>query len=212
MTTAAASGPPAESRQIDGMGKEELRGRSAGIFVCAVMGFTWAASAVGALTAAAAVPVLIASLVTSAVLLIGARRLRRSGSFLPASSSPGADRAKVRRRFNLVVLAEFLAIAVAINVLSRLGHSQWIPAVICAAVGLHFIPLARLFRVRLYDATAAALCLAAVATMALGAAGASESVWHLVPGLGAALALWATGARLLVTTVTPALPVVPPER
>lgn len=199
MTTVAAP----EAERTGGLAHAELRGRSAGVVVCAVMGFVWAASALGVLPVPAAVPGLTASLVIAATLLLGARRLRRSAATLPAASPPGHDAGNVRRRFNLVVLAEFVGIAAAINVLSRIGHSEWIAASVCAAVGLHFIPLARLFRVPIYNSTAAALCLAAGATFVLGAAGAPASVWQLVPGFGAALALWVTGARLLVTTVTP---------
>ena len=71
---------------------------------------------------------------------------------------------------------------------------------ICAVVGLHFVALARLFSLQLYYATAMALCLVAVITMILGATGSPASLWQLVRGFGAALALWATSARLLVAT------------
>ena len=70
---------------------------------------------------------------------------------------------------------------------------------VCAVVGLHFLPLAGLFGVPLYCVTGAALCLVAIATMTLGAVGAPTSLWQLVPGLGAAVALWTTGIGLLIT-------------
>lgn len=197
MTNAAA----ADAQLAGGPGQADLGGRSAGVVVCAVMGFTWAASALGVLPVPAAVSGLAASVAITAALLVGAHRLRPSSAALPEAPSAGDDAGNVRRRFNLIVLAEVVGIAAIITVLSRMGHSEWIAASICAAVGLHFVPLARLFRVRLYDATAAALCVAGGATFALGAAGAPASVWQLVPGFGAALTLWVTGARLLATTV-----------
>ena len=196
MTTPAAT----EAEQGGGLGHPEVRGRSAGVVVCAVMGFAWAASAVGVLPVPAAIPGLTTSMVIAAALLVGARRLRSSDSAPRNASLPGESAGPMRRRFNVVVLAEFVGIAAAINVLSRIGHTEWIAASVCAAVGLHFLPLARMFRVRLYHATAAAMCLAAGATFVLGAAGAPASVWRLVPGFGAALTLWVTGARLLATT------------
>jgi hypothetical protein len=107
---------------------------------------------------------------------------------------------KVQRRFTIVVATETAAIIAAANILARSGHAQWIPAVICALVGLHFIPLARLFSVALYYATAWALCLVSSATMILGTSGAPTSVWQLLPGFGAALVLWSTSAGLLVTS------------
>jgi hypothetical protein len=185
------------------MGREELRGRAAGITVCAVMGLTWAFSATGALGPVAAAAVLVAGLAIVAVLMTGARRLRRQAGAMPDMVSAGVDVTKVRRRFALVLVGEGAAIAAAINVLVRWGHTEWIPAVICAAVGLHFVPLARMFGVPLYYATAAALCLVAATTMALGAAGAPVSLWRLLPGFGAALALWTTGARLRISTTGP---------
>jgi hypothetical protein len=195
---------PIEATRPDGMGGDELRGRSTGVIVGAVMGVTWVGSTLGALDVAVAVPVLVVAVAVCAALMAGARRMRSGATALPASVPSGVDLGKVRSRFALVVAGESAAIAVAINVLVRSGHPQWIPAVICAAVGLHFVPLARLFKIRLYDATAVALCGVAVATMLAGAAGAPVVLWRLLPGFGAALALWATSARLLFTARTPA--------
>ncbi|MEA2973246.1 MAG: hypothetical protein QOG82_1704 [Actinomycetota bacterium] len=185
----------------DGFDREELRGRAAGVAVCAVMGLAWTASALGDLGSGVAVAVLAAGVAAAAVLLAGVRRLRRADA-RPTAPSSSFDPSQVRRRFNLVVAGEIAVIAAAANILGRTGHSRWIPAVICAAVGLHFVPLARLFGLGLYYATAVALCLVAALTMFLGATGASESLWRLLPGLGTALVLWATGARLLATTPT----------
>jgi len=143
--------------------------------------------------------VLVASVATFAVLMTGAHRLRRSATMVPASPRP-AGLAAMQRRFTVVIAAETVAIIAAGNILARSGHSRWIPAVICALVGLHFIPLARLFSIPLYYATATALCLVAGATMILGASHGPTGLWQLLPGFGAALVLWATSAGLLATT------------
>jgi hypothetical protein len=198
------TGPPAghagrrSAEPVPGNGgsREELHGRAAGVTVCAVMGSTWAASALGPLNPVVTMPVLIVTVAVLVSLLRGARRLRRSAATVP-SGVAGVDLGQVRRRFTVVVAAEFVAIAAAVNILGRTGHSRWLPAVICAVVGLHFVPLAHLFRVRLYYATAAALCLVATFTMVLGATTGRASLWQLVPGFGTALALWVTGARLV---------------
>jgi len=161
------------------------------------MGLVWAASVRGVLRPGAAVAVLLASLAIAGAQMVGARRLRRVAATLRVPGSLGADVGPTRRRFNLVVLGELAAIAAAVSILVNSSHPQWIPAVICALVGLHFVPLARLFRTRMYYGTALALCLVAAATMILGASGAPASLWHSLPGFGAALSLWATGAGLL---------------
>jgi len=193
---------PIVTTRPDGMGGDQLRGRSTGVVVGAVTGMVWAGSTFGALDLAVAVPVLVAGVAVCAALAIGARRQRCAATALPASVQSGVDLGKVRSRFALVVAGEFAAIAVAVNVLVRSGHPQWIPAAICAVVGLHFVPLARLFDLRVYDATAVALCAVAAATMIMGVAGAPVVLWQLLPGFGAALALWATSARLLFTART----------
>jgi len=167
------------------------------------MGLAWAGSGLGALSPVVAVPVAVVGVATFAALMTGARSLRRAATAMPASAPPGADTSTGRRRFTLVVAGECAAIAAAVNTFSRSGRSQWIPAVICAVVGLHFIPLARLFRVPLYYATAAALCLVAATTMILGVTGAPASLWQVLPGFGAALALWATSASALFAATAP---------
>ena len=72
-----------------------------------------------------------------------------------------------------------------------------IPAVVCAGVGIHFIPLARLFHVPAYYVTAGALCLIAIATFAIAPATSTAALWTLLPGIGAALVLYATCGVLL---------------
>jgi hypothetical protein len=138
----------------------------------------------------------------SAVLMTGSRRLRIAATTQPASAplAGGPDLDKIRRRFIFVIVIEAVAIFGAARILAGSSHSDWIPAVISAVVGFHFVPLARLFRVRLYYAAAAALCTVAGATMLFGAVGAPKLLLQLLPAFGAALGLWATGARLLVTT------------
>jgi hypothetical protein len=118
---------------------------------------------------------------------------------VPTSAGP-AGLGNMQRHFTVVVATETAAIIAAANILARSGHSQWIPAVICALVGLHFVPLARLFSVPPYYATASELCPVAGSTMILGTSGAPTSLWQLLPGFGAALVLLSTSAGLLATT------------
>ncbi len=197
MSTANSNSRPMEEPHIAALRPEELRGHAMGIIVCAVMGFTWGGTALGALSVVVAVPLLAVGAACAAVLLAGARRVRHAAIVSPVPSSPKPDLSQGRHHFNLVVAGEVAAIIVAVGLLGRSDHADWIPATICLVVGLHLIPLARLFRLPLYYATAAALCLVAATTMVFGAAGAPEALWQLLPGVGVALVLWATGAMLL---------------
>jgi hypothetical protein len=68
---------------------------------------------------------------------------------------------------------------------------------VCAGVGVHFIPLARLFHVPAYYVTAGALCLIAIATFAIAPSTSTPALWTLLPGIGAALILYITSGVLL---------------
>ncbi|HXR96561.1 MAG TPA: hypothetical protein VN709_01840 [Terriglobales bacterium] len=63
------------------------------------------------------------------------------------------DRARARiigRQFSWIFLIEFGVIAAVANWLSSTGRQDWIVPAVGIVVGLHFLPLARLFRYTLY--------------------------------------------------------------
>jgi hypothetical protein len=113
---------------------------------------------------------------------------------VPVDRAGGVD---VGRSFGLIVAAEWIGLGVVTGVLGGTGHPNVIPAVIAAGVGIHFVPLARLFHVREYYATAALLCLIAIATLILAPATSTPPLWTLLPGLGSSVVLYATCAVLL---------------
>lgn len=191
--------PPAVGSQTHHVRPEELRGRAVGVFVCAGFGLVWAGPALSRLSAGLALVLLAVSIGLFAVLVSGGFRLRRAAVGLPPSTAESLDRdRRVAHRFGLVAGGEGVAIALAVAALNATGHPQLVPAAICAVVGLHFIPLAAMFAVRLYLGTAVALCLVAATTVILvSATAAPEWLWLAVPGFGAAVSLWVTGALLI---------------
>jgi hypothetical protein len=52
---------------------------------------------------------------------------------------------EIRLRYNVIVGVEFLLIGVGVGVLGHTGSTRWIPVWVCAVVGVHFLPLARVF-------------------------------------------------------------------
>ena len=77
-----------------------------------------------------------------------------------------------------------------------------IPPVIALVVGLHFLPLAAVFGVRLYYLTGALISIsAAVAAVALlmGVTLGNPFGWSVVVGVATAAVLWATAFVLLRT-------------
>ncbi len=102
---------------------------------------------------------------------------------------------KVARRFGMVCAVEIAAIVAAVVLLRLFTHSEYIAPAICLIVGLHFFPLASLFKVQVYTLTGVALSLLAVgALLALlfGVTFGTVYTWPAIVGLGGAGVLWLT--------------------
>lgn len=124
------------------------------------------------------------------------RRHHPRGTALPDTP---AERQRARR-FQWINAAQWIAIFVVANLLSRSGHGRYVLASIVAIVGLHFLPLARLFAYPPHLLTGVAMVGWAVvcsllpglgpdsAAMALGAGVVlwASASWALGPGSGAA--------------------------
>jgi len=78
-------------------------------------------------------------------------------------------------------------------VLGRIGHPELILPAIAVIVGMHFIPLAKLFNLPLYYWTGGSLVLIAVVSFPIG----HQVLRQAITGLGCGLSLWLTSAVLL---------------
>ena len=96
------------------------------------------------------------------------------------------------RQFAMINVIQALGIAATIVVADRIGATAWIPAVIAIAVGVHFLPLARLFAAPEYRWTGALMIGVGVVGAALALAGVAASVVLTVVGLSTAVTLWAS--------------------
>ncbi|MGC5165220.1 hypothetical protein [Luteimicrobium sp. DT211] len=100
-------------------------------------------------------------------------------------------------RFGVIVAVEVALCAAGAMVLARTGHEAWLSAWICGVVGIHFVPLARVFRDPGLVALAVLLVVVAVGAWAWGR-GSSLTPSALVGALaGSVFALFV--ARALVT-------------
>jgi hypothetical protein len=148
-----------------------------GYWVVALFATGWAGAGLLA-TGYPLVALLLPVLVSGAVLFWAYR--------VPATARElGSHTRKALARWSMI---EGVAIMVAVNVLHRVHRPDLMFPVVAVIVGLHFLPLARTIPVRVYFLTAAAL-------MVIGAVGMllPSSDRPLAVGLGAAVALWATG-------------------
>ena len=105
---------------------------------------------------------------------------------------------------------EFLLIAAGVVILGRTGSATWIPVWVCAVVGVHFIPLARVFPGLFLVRLAVALMAVALSAHVLGLLTTVSPSTVAGPGAGtwliaAAVATLLTASRDALVTA-PALP------
>ena len=143
------------------------RGEVIGAAVLAVAGIAWFGWAQED-PPAPWVPYLIAGSVVSALLLVAlvALLVRR----LTTPGSPMAD-PRVRRRYWLTVAVEVVLIVGGNLLLAAVGHPAYDAAWTLFVVGVHFIPLGRVFHARGLALTGVVAALVAVAAACLGLAG-----------------------------------------
>lgn len=180
-----------------------VQGIAIGIFFMAFFGGYWGFITAAFLSGAfQVVAIFLVGLVTVGFLVIVSRILRYARS-LPKAVSP-EDKAigkKIGIWFGIVFGIESVLIALASILLSIFQLDRFIASAIALIVGIHFLPLARLFRVPTYYITGALLimlALIAIVALLLGLtiAGPSPYNWSLFVGMGVTLVLWLTGASV----------------
>ncbi len=74
---------------------------------------------------------------------VATRRLRQQR---PADAQRSAAELRRDKAFNRINVVQWVAAGLSVLVLNVIGHAEWIMASIILVVGLHFFPLAHLFR------------------------------------------------------------------
>ncbi|WP_258831846.1 MULTISPECIES: DUF7010 family protein [Peribacillus] len=185
------------------MMKEAFRGSGIGVIFMAVFGTLWAGTGVMGLQGWGFPYVELAAIFVGIIMVIvGISLIHASQKMSNQVSEDGARRLKrIGFLFNMVFIAEGLLIGIAIALCNLINQTDFIPGVIAIIVGIHFLPLASLFQIKVYYATGVLLCLLALIT------------WLIVPdrvmigehqilaplsllGFGCALILWNTGLTL----------------
>jgi hypothetical protein len=184
------------SRESAGVVSEELSRnlRRRGALILAVAGLAWVSAGTSGIAVSGAGRVATVAGVVAVTLAAIGLAVRSGSRPAPRRVLP----AGWRRRAGLVNLGEVAAIAVAVVVLVAAGGPALVPAVVCLILGLHLVPLARLFGQRQYRWAGVLLCLAAVAGLAVYAAGSSGAVSRSVVGLAAAAVLWGTSLHVAI--------------
>ncbi|WP_051251225.1 DUF7010 family protein [Paenibacillus harenae] len=190
-------------QKLTGVPGAAVRGTASGVFFMAVFGTLWAYTGIMGLQGWGLPLLLIAAVAIGAALVFGGVYLIRSSRALPVQSAEADPRFgnRTRFRFNVIFAAEGIAIAIAIAICNAVRHTELIPLIIAIIVGVHFFPLAPLFKVGLYHVTGALLCLLSIVTWVFVPEkvlleGHEILTYMTVVGLGSALILWATGLSI----------------
>jgi hypothetical protein len=101
---------------------------------------------------------------------------------------PGPMRdARVRRRYNATVATEFVLVGAGAAILGAAGLAEWIAVWVGAVVGLHFLPLARIFGGPVLTVLAVLVTAAAVAALVAGLASSAAPSTVAGAAIGACL-------------------------
>jgi len=169
-----------------------LKGRLVGALVCGFFGAVWMFEALyfGRIATPASLTIISAF----AAFLI-AWPILRIRSFPPTTPSPAGRQhwASLAPAYWSIVAIEWLLSAVAVNWLVHIHRYSLIPQVLGVIIGIHFLPLAKLFKMPIYYATGVVMVLAVLASLAI----APGHVRDLAACCADGLSLWATAAVIL---------------
>jgi hypothetical protein len=166
-----------------------LRGRAIGTMFFAFFGGFWFFIALYArqqLNVASISTVLLGMLVLG---LAAYKLMRLSDQFPRVPEDP-----TIGRKFGLINLIQWGSIAVLVPTLGKLHLDVYVPTAITLIVGLHMLPLARLFRYPQHNITGCALIVWAGAAMLIAPADSMQSTTCI----GTGSILWLSGAVTLI--------------
>ena len=146
------------------------QGRAIGALVMTAFGAIWMISGANALSLLNWEIWLIVAILTGLLGLVALLRLQAARRIpkTPATASQSKSIQTLRRRFGIILAFEWVPILLVAFVFGRTGHPDFILPAIAVIVGLHFIPLARLFNSPLYYWTGIGFVLVSVADRGLG--------------------------------------------
>lgn len=174
-----------------------LRGHGAGIIVCAIFAALWANWAHPILSGSPGpygwIALLVVAAISGTLLVAGVATMRRGRRMLRTNGAGDTAPRGMHRKFMWVLIGEIAGLNIAAYLL--IGHHmpQYIAPAVAIIVGLHFLPLAKIFRAPHFFVTAGVMAAAGgLAAMAM-ATGNSAMVANGVADLVCAVTLWGTG-------------------
>lgn len=168
------------------------KGRTIGALICGGFGAAWMFQAI--YLGGIAQPAPLAVIGAFSVFFVAAA-IAQLYSFRNAPDSSDYQQywPSVSKKYWTVVTVEGVACLVGANVANNIGRQDLVPEIIGLIVGLHFLPLAKIFRAPIYVWTAAGMTLGVLASFAIPAG----ELRNLVACGICGLTLWATEAAIL---------------
>jgi hypothetical protein len=187
------------SRYQDPGVQPSVRGIASGVVFLAIFGTLWAAVGIQGLNGLAPWSIVVVVLIGlvmfgAGISLSGAARQRQVQAGISASQK-GQRRNKW---FSIVLGIELASIVIARVICWLISRLDLFLPMTMLIVGIHFFPLATLFRVKRYQLAGALLCLLTIITVAavpeqLRLTNLQIDSWSVVLGFGGALILWGIG-------------------
>jgi len=185
--------------------KAAVRGTASGVLFLSFFGALWAGLGFIGLEGWGIPWLLIIAVLVSVALCVGGFSLRSAAGQL--TDQVTAENAHYWKRagrwFTIVFATQGIAIGVTSAICGATGHYELILPLTALIVGVHFLPLAPLFRVKSYYITGTLLCVLSVITLltvpsTVTLHGEQILLWWVIVGFGSALILWTTGLSLFL--------------
>lgn len=171
-------------------GNATLAGRAFGAMFFSVFGSVWLAFWAFQRFAQPAIAFTLIALGFVTLFYRAFQQYRNNRSALAAESDNPA-RKRISRLFNLINGAQWIVIVILVNILNKMGLATWAIPAAMLIIGIHFLPLAKLFAYPPHYVTGVALIVAAISYPLLAADGPRDAVG----GLAAGLILWASAVN-----------------
>jgi hypothetical protein len=168
-----------------------LQGRAIGALICGAFGAIWMFEAVYFGAMATPVWLTVVALLSIAFIAWPAAKLYLNSC--RGYSSKAETWASVSKAYWIIVTIEWVACIVGVNVLSNIGYGGLIPQFVGLVVGIHFVPLAKIFKAPIYNWTGAVMSIGALASFAIPAGNVRNLAAYAICGY----ALWATTIVIL---------------
>jgi hypothetical protein len=183
-----------------------LRAVAFTIFISTVFALVWGINGSLALPGAPRIVSILLVLLISALLLAVAFNFTRSASHQPSLDPQDANPFR-NRLYNIVVVAQFVAIFLVARLLTAIGYPDAIISAVAVIVGLHFFALIPVFRSRRFAVVGVAMIILGLVSLlldpviTLNETGETLGLRSAVVGLGCAIILWAGVAPLVLETL-----------